>query len=235
MPGSPLEQLGKTAFFSVHLDAQSEEKRVDQLRKCLERARALGTRQVVFAGDLNTECRPGSCIRAFVSDEAPSDEDMARECASALRIAGTEDGDDESPANQKELKGDGGDGEPSADQLAAWHLLWQKAAKSPSEHRVRLTRVPTGPTRSAYDHGKTEGPCVSWRLAPGSDLVITFLFLHALVLAIVKCETVFSGMNCCCLLPIWSEDCGVLCLQDGLWIYKQEVLEPCIGPCLDGF
>ena len=162
-PESPLAALGKTAFFSVHLDAQSEEKRVEQLRKCLERARALGTRHVVFAGDLNTECRPGSCIAAFVSDEAPSDEDMVRECASALRIVGGEDGDDEVPVSSKETAG--GDGEPSSEQLEQWRLLWQKAAQSRSEHRISLSRVPTGPTRSAYDHGKSEGPCVTWRLA----------------------------------------------------------------------
>ena len=167
-PGSPLASLGKTAFFSVHLDAQSEEKRVEQLRKCLERARALGTRQVLFAGDLNTECRPGSCVAAFVSDAVPSDEDMTRECASALRLAGTEDGDDEDSPSGSAAKEQaaGSEGEPSAEQLAQWRLLWQKSAKSPGEHRIGLSRVPTGPTRSAYDHGKTEGPCVTWRLAP---------------------------------------------------------------------
>ncbi|CAE7266572.1 CCR4 [Symbiodinium sp. CCMP2456] len=161
-PESPLAALGKTAFFSVHLDAQSEEKRVDQLRKCLEKARALGTRQVLFAGDLNTECRPGSCIAAFISDETPSEEEMARECASALRIAGSEDGDDETPTDSKETAGE--NGEPSSEQLEQWRLLWQKAARSPAEHRVNLSRVPTGATRSAYDHGKTEGPCVTWKL-----------------------------------------------------------------------
>ena len=163
-PESPLAALGKTAFFSVHLDAQSEEKRVDQLRKCLEKARALGTRQVLFAGDLNTECRPGSCVAAFISDEMPSEEEMAHECASALRIAGSEDGDDETPAESKETQTAGETGEPSGEQLEHWRLLWQKAAKSPAEHRVNLSRVPTGATRSAYDHGKTEGPCVTWKL-----------------------------------------------------------------------
>ena len=141
-PESEIRNLGRTAFFSVHLDAQSEEKRVEQLRKCLEKARALGTRDAVFAGDMNTACLPGSCMRAFVSSEVPSAEDMARECASALRIAGTEDGDEEESKDTKVSST--GSAEPTAHQLEEWKLLWDKAAQAPKEHRMSLQRVPIG-------------------------------------------------------------------------------------------
>ena len=68
-PGTALAALGPTAVLSVHLDATSEEKRVRQLSNCLERARQLGTREVIIAGDLNTEMWSGSCVEAFVSGE----------------------------------------------------------------------------------------------------------------------------------------------------------------------
>ena len=58
----PLAPLGPTAFFSVHLDAKSEAQRVGQLEKCLEAARSFGTREVVIAGDLNTEALRGSAV-----------------------------------------------------------------------------------------------------------------------------------------------------------------------------
>ena len=68
-PGTALAALGPTAVLSVHLDATSEEKRVRQLSNCLERARQLGTREVIIAGDLNTEMWSGSCVEAFVAGE----------------------------------------------------------------------------------------------------------------------------------------------------------------------
>ncbi|CAL1131681.1 unnamed protein product [Cladocopium goreaui] len=158
-PESGIRHLGRTAFFSVHLDAQSEEERVEQLRKCLEKARALGTRDAVFAGDMNAECFPGSCVRAIISPEVPSAEEMARQCAAALRIAGTDDAEE-----QTETKESTESAEPTAQQLEQWKVLWDKAAQAPKEYRMCLQRVPTGPTRSAYDHGMSEGPCVTWSL-----------------------------------------------------------------------
>ena len=139
-PESGIRHLGRTAFFSVHLDAQSEEERVEQLRKCLEKARALGTRDAVFAGDMNAECFPGSCVRAIISPEVPSAEEMARQCAAALRIAGTDDADEE----QKETKDSSESAEPTAQQLEQWKVLWDKAAQAPKEYRMCLQRVPTG-------------------------------------------------------------------------------------------
>ena len=53
--GSALSSLGPTAVFSVHLDATHEDQRVAQLAKCLQQARQLGTREVIVAGDMNTE------------------------------------------------------------------------------------------------------------------------------------------------------------------------------------
>eukprot|EP00951_Prasinocladus_malaysianus_P036185 scaffold378961_cov25-Prasinocladus_malaysianus.AAC.1 len=61
LPGTGLEALGPTAVFSVHLDATSEAQRVSTLRRCLEGARAMGTRSVVVAGDMNSEAKLGSC------------------------------------------------------------------------------------------------------------------------------------------------------------------------------
>ena len=137
-PDSEIHDLGPTAFFSVHLDAQSEEKRVEQMKKCLEKARSLHTRDAVFAGDMNTECLPGSCIRAFFSSDLPSADDMARECASALRISGEdEDGENDVGVNTYVT-------ELTAEQLEQWKLLWDKAAQAPQEHRMDLHRVPIG-------------------------------------------------------------------------------------------
>lgn len=135
-PDSELHDLGPTAFFSVHLDAQSEEKRVEQMKKCLEKARALHTRDAVFAGDMNTECLPGSCIRAYFSSESPSADDMARECASALRISGEDEEENEAGVNTVT--------ELTAEHMEKWKLLWDKAAQAPQEHRMDLQRVPIG-------------------------------------------------------------------------------------------
>ena len=79
----PLAPLGPTAFFSVHLDAKSEAQRVGQLEKCLEAARSFGTREVVIAGDLNTEALRGSAVGTLLGVGEPTPDDLARECASA--------------------------------------------------------------------------------------------------------------------------------------------------------
>ena len=135
-PDSEIHDLGPTAFFSVHLDAQSEEKRVEQMKKCLEKARGLHTRDAVFAGDMNTECLPGSCIRAYFSSESPSADDMARECASALRISGEDEEENDAGVNTVT--------ELTAEHMEKWKLLWDKAAQAPQEHRMDLQRVPIG-------------------------------------------------------------------------------------------
>ena len=213
-PGSALAALGPTAVLSVHLDATSEEKRVRQLSKCLERARQLGTREVIIAGDLNTEMWSGSCVEAFVAGgEEPTEEELERECASALRLTSAGEGEGEgSEAGDGEADGEdvaagaatgaaeangggregggkrerssdegggggggggggdddasdtGGNPSPTAEQLEAWRQLRVAAREASAEHRIWLSRVPTGATRSAWPHGQEGPPCGAWRL-----------------------------------------------------------------------
>ena len=193
--GTPLAALGPTAVLSVHLDATSEEKRVKQLTKYLERARQLGTREVILAGDLNTEVLPGSCVEAFVAGgQEPTDEELARECASALRLTSEGDGDGSEEGEEAaagggeaaatangasgEASGDGeveaegeGEGEggeaasaPTAKQLAEWRELRAAAVAASAAQRIALARVPTGATRAAWPHGQQGPPCGAWRL-----------------------------------------------------------------------
>ena len=140
--GSGLESLGPTALFSVHLDATHEDQRVATIAKCMTQARQLGTREVLVAGDMNTEILPGSCVAALLDLPGAADE-WVRECASALRL---------------------GDELPNAEQLEAWQALRETAAVAARETRVALRRVETHGTRAAYDHGQSVGPCRSWRL-----------------------------------------------------------------------
>ena len=53
---------------------------------------------------------------------------------------------------------------PVSSAEEAWAALHATAAAMPASLRLALHRVPTGPTRAAYDHGATEGPCVNWML-----------------------------------------------------------------------
>mmetsp|Transcript_59673 Transcript_59673/g.140514 ORF Transcript_59673/g.140514 Transcript_59673/m.140514 type:complete len:492 (+) Transcript_59673:99-1574(+) len=143
--GGGLEALGPTSVACVHLDAKDEEQRVKSIAKCIEQATAMGTRELIVCGDFNTECLIGSAVGAFVSDAGePSDADMARECASALRL-------EEGSA-------------PSAEALEAWCKLHSLAAWTCTAKRVALARAPTGATRAAYAHDQTEGVCQEWRL-----------------------------------------------------------------------
>lgn len=147
--------LRPTAVFSVHLDATHEDQRVATITKCLQQARQLGTREVVIAGDMNTEILPGSCVAAMLTRQltkAQTDDigcsltleaSLVRECASALRL---------------------GEREPSMQEMQAWKELHAAAATAPQQARIELDRVPTHGTRAAYDHGQTVGPCRSWRL-----------------------------------------------------------------------
>jgi len=95
-------------------------------------------------GDMNTECKPGSCVAALVPGApVPSDAEMRAECASDLRL---------SPEELPE------------GALQKWAELWGLAAAAPALHRVDVAHVATGPTRAGFDHDKDEGPCVAWRL-----------------------------------------------------------------------
>jgi len=166
LPTSPLAALGPTAVFSVHLDAQAEVKRVEQLTKCLGYARQFRTREAIFAGDMNTEVLEGSCITAFLSDVAtPSEDAFQRECANALRLSNAEGGDEEEGPTKVETGASNDDGFcPTEAQLGEWKELFNRASEASKSQRIQLRRAPTGPTRAAYDHGKTSGPCRTWRL-----------------------------------------------------------------------
>jgi hypothetical protein len=86
---------------TIHLDARSEEKRVQQLRTCLKKSLAYAvtpyTPSCIIAGDYNCELFDGSCIHAFLSPMTPhllaendkciQAEMRTRECASALRLS----------------------------------------------------------------------------------------------------------------------------------------------------
>eukprot|EP00854_Cymbomonas_tetramitiformis_P024530 gene24530-29837_t len=105
-PGTPLAPLQPTAIASLHLDAKSEEQRVKQLGRSLEQARAMGTRELLIAGDMNTECLKGSCVAAYLCDvEAPSKDELAEECSKALRLSSLEPSEDGSEDGQVEEGG----------------------------------------------------------------------------------------------------------------------------------
>ena len=162
----PLAPLGPTAFFSVHLDAKSEAQRVGQLEKCLEAARSFGTREVVIAGDLNTEALRGSAVGPLLGVGEPTPDDLARECASALRLGDAEPSDDEG----ERRGGGGGDDDgggsavPTEEQMASWSELHRTAATALATSRIALARVPSGATRAAFVPGQTSGPCGAWSL-----------------------------------------------------------------------
>ena len=172
--GSGLASLGKLALFSLHLDATSEDRRVKALAKCLETARlSYGTRNVLIAGDMNTELLKGSCTEAMLrkDGETPSEAEMEKECASALRIAADDPSEDDADAEASAATaaaaaevGGGTAARPTEEQLAAWRELYLSARAAPSQTRIELERVPTGATRAAFAPGQTSGPCASWRL-----------------------------------------------------------------------
>jgi len=90
-------------------------------------------------------------VTAVVHDACePSKDQMAAECANALRLDSEE--------------GEGSSAAPSEEQLLAWTKLREFALKGMQDTRIQLSHVTTGPTRAAYDHGKHSLPCMSWRL-----------------------------------------------------------------------
>ena len=170
--GSALAALGRTAVFAVHLDAKSEEARIKTLGRCVEICRAYGTRDAVVCGDLNSEMLSGSAMSAFLAGApAPTEEELERECASALRLSAVEPAGDES---EDDAAPDGEDAAgaaaaeasaaPSAAQLDAWRALLASASRLASDERMGFARIQTGATRAAHPHGCPQGPCVSYRL-----------------------------------------------------------------------
>ena len=155
-PSSPLAALGPTALYCVHLDATDESSRVKLLAKCVASARATyRTRDVLIAGDFNTEMRPGSATRAFVDVSEPTEDEMVREWAIAVRVG---DGSGEKCDDEAT---------PTPDDLEAWASLHKLARDACDEQRIRLATAPdpsSGPTRAAYAPGQEDGECLGWRL-----------------------------------------------------------------------
>ena len=89
--GVEKDGVGAVAVASVHLDAGSEDKRVQLLGATLAAARArLGggrNLRVIVAGDMNAEFKVGSALGAVVSLEDGDAADARRECTVALRRA----------------------------------------------------------------------------------------------------------------------------------------------------
>ena len=179
------------------MDAGSEEQRVKQLRRALQHARSLSTgsrlassssrlalsgrANVVIAGDMNTECAPGSCIAAMLTPphrsnsssasslgdlphqlesskefmDRPSEAQFAKECASALRLGGSEVSEEKTECGQQSGSGEfkkrpltpemkAGVG-PNASQMKSWRALWEAAAAVPTwrrrPHTARRSRA----------------------------------------------------------------------------------------------
>jgi hypothetical protein len=141
------------AITSIHLDARSEEKRVQQLRTCLENSISCTVTPYIpaciIAGDYNCELLDGSAIHAFLSptisigmppladddyDEKHriQSENRMRECASALRLSSGI--------------------LPTKDQLKTWVELVDNVTKFINCNDLELRRIDTGCTRAAYDH-----------------------------------------------------------------------------------
>ena len=177
--GSALSRnMQPTAVFSVHLDATHESQRVGTIVKCLQQARQLGTREVLVAGDMNTEILPGSCVAALITDA----EQLVATDPSAADVEGQAEAeaDKDDGAAGLALKPSlldellvqecasalrlGQERSPNAEEIHAWKELYATAAAAPQETRIALRRVPTHGTRAAYDHGQHAGPCRSWRL-----------------------------------------------------------------------
>ena len=132
--GVEKDGVGAVAVASVHLDAGSEDKRVQLLGATLAAARARmgGGRnlRVIVAGDMNAEFKVGSALGAAVSPEDGDAADARRECTVALRH------------------------EPDDSELDAWAEL-RRIARFDIQRTLRtglLGRVPTGATRCGYDH-----------------------------------------------------------------------------------
>ena len=148
-----LSALEPTAFCSVHLDATSEAKRVQQLLKCIAGVRRKrGTRSVVVAGDMNTELPRGGAVETLLGSASSAADD---------------DGDDGGDAIAAACAIDTRGRAPSAAELASWIALRRASRAEAAALRLRLARAPTGATRAGYDHdagAAAEKRCAAWAL-----------------------------------------------------------------------
>ncbi|KAL3804411.1 hypothetical protein HJC23_011339 [Cyclotella cryptica] len=146
---------------SIHLDAKSEEKRVQQLQRCLEQCAKVSFSctipPIIIAGDYNCELFRGSCVNAFLDSALtkesgnciedgngksqdtldrhrgkPNLQEIQEECARALRL----------PT----------DSIPTSDQMKIWNELCADVSNFVSDHCLVLRRIDTGTTRVAFSH-----------------------------------------------------------------------------------
>ncbi|KAL7540585.1 hypothetical protein ACHAXR_010218 [Thalassiosira sp. AJA248-18] len=124
---------------SIHLDACSEEKRVQQLQRCLVQSISYSTTPYippcVIAGDYNAELFKGSCVNAFLAKHDEPDGNISlrkKECRAALRL----------PSSVH----------LSEDQMDDWDALHNCVTKFIHHRFLTLDRIDTGCTRVAYDH-----------------------------------------------------------------------------------
>lgn len=138
---------------SVHLDATSEQIRIQQVAKGFERAQTLldsvmnskqqtsnknGSERsiiiqptVIIAGDMNAEFKLGSCMHSMLQQQCQAnEEDTMTACAEALRLSSS----------------------PTEKQLEEWNELQTEASQLLDDYCVSLNRVDTGATRCAYSH-----------------------------------------------------------------------------------
>jgi len=167
-----LSNMPETLVSSVHLDATDERKRVSLLLKCLkncERLQCPGG--LIIGGDMNADLGLGTAVGGVLRDASrPTLEQFKLECARGLRIDETNDTDSAAATKSSEPKDilAGGKEEItrklSEAMLKDWVTLWETARIEARHCAFELLQVPTGPTRAGFDHGKSVGPCVSWRL-----------------------------------------------------------------------
>ncbi|KAL3782083.1 hypothetical protein ACHAWO_005753 [Cyclotella atomus] len=132
---------------SIHLDAKSEEKRVQQVQRCLELCAKCSQSHIppiIIAGDYNCELFRGSCVHEFLAKDGneqftyelhngqPTVQDTQYECSKALRL----------PA----------DSTPDRDQMESWNALRNNVSNFITDNCLVLKRLDTGTTRVAYNH-----------------------------------------------------------------------------------
>ena len=188
-----LPALPPTAFCSVHLDATSEEKRVKRLIKTLDDVRRKRrTRNVVIAGDMNTEIPRGGAVATLLLGEAEAAAEAAAAAAEAAEATGaaietateTASSCAAAAASAPRVEPTRSDliaacatdlrtvAPPTPTELASWAALRRSSRLEAERLRVRLARAPTGATRAGFDHdhdsdsGDSSSPrrCAAWAL-----------------------------------------------------------------------
>jgi endonuclease/exonuclease/phosphatase family metal-dependent hydrolase len=173
LQGGGLDHLDKISIISVHLDATSEEQRIKQLSKALEIGRHLGTRNIIIAGDMNTECLPGSCVVEMINNHnvVKGYVTMSEQQQDAPACEGGVGAEEQTIVKQDLFSTE----EPTKEQIIEecisayrldkneivkdemiqqWNLLRTQAKEIPMKYRIpNLKRVLTGETRAAHDHG----------------------------------------------------------------------------------